>query len=282
MAEFSNPDLYDFWMGRWSARLAPAFVDFADLPKGGRFLDVGSGTGVLAATLLARVDGAAVVGVEPAPNYVAYSRERMRDERLRFEVGDALDIPFADESFDGALSLLILQELPDALKAVRGMQRVTRPGGTVAASQWDFAAAMPMLSLFWDSAMEVVGTDATLAAAADCMEVDYPDAQALQCLWQEAGLVEVETKAQEVTMAFTSFEDYWAPFLSGVTPTSSFAGKLSGDQRAALMARLRHKVLGAGPERPFTLAARAWSVRGKVASRSLGRVETGKCTAGGR
>ena len=66
MGEFSNPEDYELWMGRWSARLAPAFVNFTDLPKGGRFLDVGSDTGVLVAALLAGVEDAKVIGIEPS------------------------------------------------------------------------------------------------------------------------------------------------------------------------------------------------------------------------
>ena len=126
MGEFSNPEDYELWMGRWSARLAPAFVSFANLTKGGKFLDVGSGTGILAAALLTGVENARVIGIEPGESYVAYSRARFPDDQLSFEQGSAMDIPFADEQFDGTLSLLILQELTDAPKAVREMCRVTR------------------------------------------------------------------------------------------------------------------------------------------------------------
>ena len=138
MGEFSNPDAYELWIGRWSARLAPAFVSFARLPKGGHFLDVGSGTGALGAALVEGLENGTVIGIEPAETYVAYSRARLRDERLSFEQGDALAIPFEDARFDGALALLILQELPDVPKAVQEMRRVTRVGGCVATSQWNF------------------------------------------------------------------------------------------------------------------------------------------------
>jgi SAM-dependent methyltransferase len=264
MAGFSNPDFYEPWMGRWSRRLAPLFVRFADVPSGGRFLDVGSGTGVLATTLLETIEGASVVGIEPAGAYVAYSRERIRDDRVRFEAGDAQDIPFEDDSFDATLALLILQELPDATKAIGEMARVTGRWGTVAASQWDFANGFPMLALFWESAVEVVDTNEVRAAAARSMIVDYPDEPALRRLWQEAGLDDVATERQEIAMTFAGFDDYWAPFQSGVTPSASYAATLSGDQREALKARLRAKVIGAGPDRAFILPAHAWAVRGKV------------------
>jgi SAM-dependent methyltransferase len=251
-------------MGRWSRRLAPLFVSFADLPKGGHFLDVGSGTGALATALLEAVEGATVVGIEPAQDYVAHSRERIRDDRVRFEVGDAKDSPFESDSFDATLALLILQELPDAVAAVAGMARVTRPGGTVAASQWDFGSGIPMVALFWESAVEAVDTDEVRMAAERSMVVDYPDERALRRLWQKAGLGDVATKRHEIAMTFASFEDYWAPFLSGVAPTASYERKLDDEQRAALKSHLRAKTIGTGPDRAFSLPAHAWAVRGKV------------------
>ncbi len=65
-------------------------------------------------------------------------------------------------------------------------------------------------------------------------------------------------------MDFASFDDYWTPFLGGATPTSSYAATLSDELRQTLIARLRQKVLGDGPDRPLTLPARAWVVRGIV------------------
>jgi len=130
-------------------------VNFADLRKRGRFLDVGSGTGVLAAALLAGVEDATVIGIEPSESYVTFCRARVHDQRVSFERGDALDMPFAGGQFDGTLSLLILQELRDAPEAVKEMRRVTKAGGIVAASQWNFADGMPMLALFWDAVIEM-------------------------------------------------------------------------------------------------------------------------------
>jgi ubiquinone/menaquinone biosynthesis C-methylase UbiE len=264
MGEFSNPEDYELWMGRWSARLAPAFVNFADLRKRGRFLDVGSGTGVLAAALLAGVQDATVLGIEPSESYVAYCRARMRDQRVDFERGDALNMPFADGQFDGTLSLLILQELTDVPEAVNEMRRVTRAGGIVASSQWNFADGMPMLALFWDAVIETIGTNDARKNASNCMVVDYPDEKALRRLWEEAGLVEVETQLLEIEMVFKSFDDYWVPFSSGVTPTSRYAQKLSEGDRNALEDCLRQKAVGQPADDRFTLTAQAWAVRGSV------------------
>ena len=148
MTVFSNQQDYEFWMGRWSTQLAPKFVEFADLSKEGEFLDLGSGTGALSIAIMSANQDAKVVGIDPSEFYVEYSRNHHADYRIRFEQGDALDIPFPDNSFDGTLSLLILQELPDAKKALNEMCRVTRPGGCLAANQWNFKDGMPIKSRF--------------------------------------------------------------------------------------------------------------------------------------
>ena len=264
MTVFFNPQGYELWMGRWSARLAPGFAEFVDLPKSGQFLDVGSGTGVLSAAIVSTDQDARVVGIDPSEFYIELCQTQLGDDRLRFEQGDALDIHFPDDYFDGTLSLLILQELPDAAKALNEMCRVTRPSGCVAASQWNFENGMPMLAMFWDAVIEVINTQSARESAADCMDVDYPDEKALRRLWEDAGLVEVETELQEIEMAFKSFGDYWEPFLTGVSATSSYTQKLNQDEQDVLKEGLREKTIGLGEDRPFTLIAQAWAVKGLV------------------
>ncbi len=262
MPAFTNPEAYNQWMGRWSARLAPHFVHFADLGRGGRFLDVGAGTGVLAEAVLDASPSAEVVGIEPSASYVHYAREHLHDPRLRFEQGDAMSLPFADDSFDGALALLILQEVPDGARVAAEMRRVTRPGGTVAACQWDFVGGMPMLSLFWDSVRAVLPGAETEGQAARRVQPGYSDTGALEQLWTDAGLAELATTELQIAMEFETFDDYWLPFLGGATPTSSYAATLAEDARQQVAARLREKLIGAGPDRPFELPARAWAVKG--------------------
>ncbi len=65
-------------------------------------------------------------------------------------------------------------------------------------------------------------------------------------------------------MAFASFEDYWAPFLSNVTATSSFAGTLAVNHVTEIEHRLHQRTLGEAPDGPFSLKAYAWAVGGKL------------------
>lgn len=262
MAAFSKPEAYGRWMGRWSERLAPGFGRFSGLAEGCRVLDVGAGTGVLGATIVQLFNQVEVVGVEPSVEYVAYARAAHLDPRLSFYVGDAQALPFADNSFDASLALLILQELPDAAVAAGEMRRVTRPGGIVAACQWDFRDGMPMTSLFWQAVQEVSPEAVAQGAAARRTPSGYSDREALAQLWSEAGLQSPETSRLEITMEFASFDDYWTPFLSNATPTSSFAGTLPPAVRQTVTGALREKLIGSGPDRPFALNAAAVAVRG--------------------
>lgn len=264
MSDFSNPQAYETWMGRWSKRLAPLFLEFADMNEPGRYLDVGSGTGMLSRCILEEIDGSEVLGLEPSASYVAFARHKVPDPRAIFKVGDAQTIPFEDDYFDGSLALLVLQEFPDARKAVGEMHRVTRSGGCTTACQWDFVSGMPSLSYFWEAVSEILPKEQAQKEAKKRVPTGYSDAHALADLWTDLGHMNVETAQLEIRMEFVSFEDYWKPFLGGATPTSSYAMTLSDNLREDLANRLRTSILGNGPDRPFSIPARALAVRGLV------------------
>ncbi|HYN65793.1 MAG TPA: class I SAM-dependent methyltransferase, partial [Ornithinibacter sp.] len=128
---FGDAVAYERFMGRWSARLAPLFLDEVDLPDPRLVLDVGSGTGNLTRAVAERWPGSQVVGVDPSPAFVAAARARAAHlrGRVRFETGRADDLPLEDGSVDATLALLVLNFVPDADRALTQMRRVTRPGG---------------------------------------------------------------------------------------------------------------------------------------------------------
>jgi ubiquinone/menaquinone biosynthesis C-methylase UbiE len=72
---------YEAYVGRWSRRVAEAFVPGLRMPAGRRWLDSGCGTGALTATVLAVADPAEIVGVDPSEGFLAEARERIADPR---------------------------------------------------------------------------------------------------------------------------------------------------------------------------------------------------------
>lgn len=104
------------------------------LEPGSRLLDVGCGIGGPARTLAART-GAHVTGIDLTPDYVATATQLSRlvglDGRTSFEVGSALDLPFAAASFDAATMLHVGMNVADKGALAAELARVVRPGGTV-------------------------------------------------------------------------------------------------------------------------------------------------------
>lgn len=258
---YSNPAAYERFMGRWSARLAPYFISFVGVHDARRVLDIGSGTGSLTAALLAAGADIQVVGVEPTAEYVAFARQAVPSPRAQFRVAAAETLPFADEDFDAALSLLVLQEITDPGRAVREMARVTRRGGIVAACQWDFQGGVPMFSLLRQAA-EAVAPEVMALRRANEAPVNRTSLQDLAQLWIGSGLKGVRTSSLELSMEFASFDDYWLPFVGGATPTSAFMAGLDRDTDGALERALRNKIPERRPDGSFVLPARAWAVAG--------------------
>ena len=180
--------------------------------------------------------------------------------RVRFELGDAQSLRFGDASFDHTMALLVMNFIPDHDKAVSEMRRVTRARGAVSACVWDYNAGMESLRFFWD---EVVALDPA-AAAKDERHMKLTREGQLGDLWRKAGLTDVREKALVIEQAFTSFSDYWDPFLKGTGPGGAYVATLDVEPRQRLEARLRKRLLGSGADGSFALKARAWCVRGEV------------------
>ena len=260
---YSNPTAYERFMGRWSARLAPSFLKFVGVEDRQHVLDVGCGTGILLRAVISSGLTAQIAGVDPVLTYVRFARQSIRDDHAQFCVGGATALPFRDGSFDAALSLLVLQEFADPRPAVLEMARVTRAGGIVATCMWDFQDGLPMLSLFWRAA-EAVAPEEVRRQRRGNTSQPHATAGDVRDLWRRCGLRNVETATLEMSMEFSSFSDYWEPFLGGSTPTSAFAASLERQVGGALTPALRAQIAGVRPDGSFALPARAWAVKGNA------------------
>jgi SAM-dependent methyltransferase len=258
---FGDAAAYESFMGRWSALLAPRFLDLVRLdaakpPR--RVLDLGSGTGHLARAVAGRWPACEAVGVDPAAEFVGAAHDRAvldgTSARLRFVRGVAGSLPLRHGSVDASVSLLVLNFVPDPERAMDEVRRVTRPGGVVAAAVWDYGHGMGMLRTLWDAAARL---DPSVAGQDEAtMPLGRPGA--LADLWRACGLADVEDGSVEVRRPYSSFEDYWQPFLLGTGPAGVYVAGLSDAGRAALRAEVLAD-LGPGP---FELTSRAWWVRG--------------------
>ena len=257
---FSEPQAYERFMGRWSRSLARLFVRFADVRDGDTVLDVGSGTGALAANVARMAPSSRIVGIDPAASYVALAQSQRGSVLIHFEVSDAQQMRFDNGTFDRTLSLLVVNFIPDARKALGEMKRVTKPGGAVAAAVWDYGEGMEMLRAFWDEAVALTPTN----AARDERNLPLCRRGDLARLWREQGLQDVVEEGLTIETRFASFDDFWTPFLERQGPAGAYAASMSAPDREALRVRLRRRLLGPGPDKPFMMHARAWAVRGRL------------------
>jgi len=133
----------DFGHSIRTAAERAAWDRILDLVVGGRgsldALDVGCGTGFLSLELAGR--GHRVSGIDFAPQMLAEARKKAAAQgvAVRFEEGDAEQLPFAEGSFDLVMTRHVLWTLPHPEQAIDEWIRVLRPGGRLAAmdSQFD-------------------------------------------------------------------------------------------------------------------------------------------------
>lgn len=261
---FGNAEAYERFMGRWSRLAAPLLVDFAGIPDQGRVLDIGSGTGSLSMEIAARKAGPHVTGIDPSGEYTAYAMRRNTfPGRIDFQVGDAQDMRFEDATFAACLSLLVFNFIPSPAKALREARRVVNPGGAVAAAVWDYGGRMLMLRAFWDEAVKLDKA----AGRLDEKHMPLCRARELSELWTLGGLQDVNEQALDFSMTFSSFADYWDPFLLGQGPAGAYVRGLDDGRLRALRSALRRRLSPSSESDPFTLPARVWAVRGTVPMR---------------
>jgi len=128
------PTYADVLDGQFTQAIDP-LLDAAFVTSGSKVLDVGTGPGSIAAT--ARNRGAHATGIDYAEDMVRTARKLNPD--IEFQLADAADLPFADESFDAVVMGFTLFLIPRPEKALREAFRVLLPGGSVAFTVWDGA-----------------------------------------------------------------------------------------------------------------------------------------------
>jgi len=257
---WASDDAYEKYMGRWSRRIAPHFLDWLSIPAKANWIDIGCGTGVLSSTILAKCTPSSVVGIDPSEAFVEAAKAQVSDSRFRCESGDGEALSFKDGEFSVAVSGLVLNFVGDKNKAVAEMKRVVSPGGSVALYVWDYAGHMQIMRHFFDTASEL---DDRAKEFDDGVKAPICRPGPLSHLFKEAGLADIEVQYLDIPAAFDNFDEYWMPFLGGTGSAPKYCTSLAPDAQARLREKLRSRV-PTGPDGEILLAVRAWAIKARV------------------
>jgi trans-aconitate methyltransferase len=240
--------------------VAPVFASWLAPAPGGRWVDIGCGTGILTSAILAACRPSEVLGIDSSALFLQAAAARVPDPRVSFRQGDAQALAEPDDGFDIAVSGLVLNFLPDKAAAIREMARIVRPGGTVALYVWDYAGHMQVMRRFFDAATAL---DPKAAEYDDGVKAPICRPKPLMETLAGAGLQDVEVRSVDIPAAFDSFDDYWGPFLGGTGSAPKYCASLDDTARERLKQEVRRR-LPAGPDGEILLAVRAWAVKGRV------------------
>ena len=253
---FEDGAAYEGFMGTWSRLAGEEFLRWLAPPSGGRWADVGCGNGAFTELLFERCAPAHVEGIDPSEGQLAFARERLAKQSAKFQLGDAMALPYADAGFDAAVMALVIFFVPDPAKGVAEMARVVKPGGSVSAYAWDLlGGGFPYAALQEEMAALGVQPLYPPSAAASRME-------ALRGLWASAGLGGIETREIAVQRTFVDFETFWRIAQTGPRIAPRLAAMADGAGQR-LKERLRKRLVPDANGR-ITYGASANAIKGRV------------------
>ena len=249
---FNDGAAYERMMGVWSQIAGEVFLDWVTPAKSLTWADIGCGNGAFTQLIVERCAPKRVFGIDPSPGQLAYAKTRLASLPVELATGDAMALPYTDNSVDAATMALVLFFVPEPTKGLGEMIRVTRPGGTVAAYVWDIPGGGFPADAIW-AELAAIGQPVPPPPSAEISSMD-----ALKALWS-SGLDQVETKVIDVERSFTGFDDYWDACM-GSSATKAAVQALSAQQVAQVKARARERIASKGGR----YTGRANAAKGRV------------------
>lgn len=179
-----------------------------NIKPGAKVLDVAAGTGAWTFSLAKTVGPTGkVVGLDFCQEMLDVAIERRpklgyTESNLPFVHGDAMALPFADNTFDFTTIGFALRNVPDIMQSLREMKRVIRPGGKVVSLELSKPDSKFFRSLYFFYFYKIlpilgaiaVGKKEPYAWLPESL-TDFPDRKRLALMFEEAGLIHVESYA---------------------------------------------------------------------------------------
>lgn len=197
-------ETYAEGFGALVAEAIGPLLDEVKVREGDRVLDVGTGTGLVAAAAVER--GAEVVGIDFSEAMVAEARRLHRD--IQFKQASADSLPSADGSFDAVVGNFVLHHTGQPNEVLGEAFRVLREGGRVGFTVWGDPMKLEAFGLFFSVVEELAGT------------VEFPhgplfgvsDFDGFHGMLQEAGFRDSSVSELPIQWRTDSLDSYLAGF----------------------------------------------------------------------
>jgi ubiquinone/menaquinone biosynthesis C-methylase UbiE len=217
------------------AAVKRAMLDECPVGAGDSVLDVGCGLGHEVARLASRVGAPGrVVGIDASAPLIAEARRRAAGAPfpITFEVGDAHQLDFLDDTFDLCRTERVLRYVEQPEVAVREMVRVARTGGYVVAFDFDS-----------DQTVVDAPDHALTRRVAEALDAAVPNpwiGRQLFGLFCRAGLVDVRVLAQPAVLTGASGFALYRQSNQGTISRAVQGGHLTPSDEAVWWADLEH------------------------------------------
>lgn len=248
--------------------LTDALIEDAHIVKGKSVLDVAGGNGEPSLTIAERVGpNGSVTCTDFAAEMVEAAKAaaaRRGITNITFRQCSADALPFADSTFDVAVSRLGAMFFPDPLAGLRGMLRVVKPGGAVAFVVWGAAELNPFFSVTSEIVARHVGPAPEDPDAPNAFR--FAESGKLAGLLKEAGAVDVRERILKSSIAApVGLEDYWE-MRSEISDSlrSKLAG-LSDEQKTLIAKDVEHAASAFFPNNQMKFPSETLIVTGRKA-----------------
>jgi SAM-dependent methyltransferase len=251
---FNDGAAYEKMMGTWSRLVGDVFLDWLAPARGLSWVDVGCGNGAFTQAIVDRCAPSAVKGIDPSEGQLAFARQRPAERVAQFDQGNAMALPYGDNSFDAGVMALVIFFIPDPAKGVAELARVVRPGGLIATYAWDMfgRGGFPMEPI--QEEVRGLGITPPSPPSAAASRLD-----AMRALWTGAGMTAIETREIAVERSFASFDDFWAT----TAPGANALRELPPDRLAQVRERVQRRMATSDGGR-ITYSARANAIKGRL------------------
>ena len=247
--------------------ISTRLVELAGVEAGGRVLDVAAGYGEPSLTAARKVGPeGSVVASDISAEMLAYGRERAAAaglENIEFVEADAASLDFPEDSFDAGLSRWGIIFDPDGEGAAARVRRFLKPGARMAISSWGAPERVPFLSVPMRTAMQRLevpppppGTPGPLSR---------PTPETLSALLEGGGFSDVEVEDAEVTMEWSTPEEFTTFVREIAPPISAMIAPHPPDVQDETWAAITEAIREmAGPSGSVTLSGQVLMAAGRA------------------